>query len=125
MPSIKELFIKKKINKEMGNEDILHGGNDEPEESGQEESQEEFRGEEAQETTDETEAQNELDSQQGDELKASMEEDSEIDDENDLESVKNDDHISDNGAEKHDTQEGLNAITKRKLLERIRKLKGA
>ena len=50
MPSIKELFMKKKIKKEMGNEDILHDENDESEESGQEESQEEFRGEEAQET---------------------------------------------------------------------------
>ena len=50
---------------------------------------------------------------------------SEIDDENDLETTEDDDHISDNGKEKHNTQEGLNAITKRKLLERIRKLKGA
>lgn len=135
--SVKDIFASRKLKKQT--EDIVDVTLGEPDESDQVESQEEFRGEEANETTDETEAENEVESNSDaktlteeetqDETDSSKEEQmtpdsGEVDNENDLETTKDDDHISDQGKATLEKRDGLSVIRKRMLLERMRKLKG-
>lgn len=140
--SIKDIFRSKKLKKEILNNPLESGedsSDESPEETGVNEAQEEFKTEEAQETTDDQEAQNELDSN-ADAKEVTEEEtqdqtdkanenyvtpdNGEIDSENDLETTKNDDHISDEFSKDEKVKEGLSVIRKRQLVERIRKLKG-
>lgn len=115
--SIKDLYAKKKIKKELEDQNI-------PASDAGMEGQEEFEGEEANEESDEFEAENEVESLPAENEQIRTEEDSEVDDDNDLETTEDTDHISDSGTLEQEEQKGLDAIKKRRLLERIKKLKG-
>ena len=100
--SIKDIFAKRKLK--------------------QLESQEEFEVEEANEESSELEAENVEESLPN--APVNTEEDSEVDDDNDIEETKEQDHISDSGGVKHEAQSSLSAIKRRKILARLKKLKG-